>query len=59
MVELPNLTDDAAAEAEALAAAVALARTDAASVGHADMRAWLLRIAAGETDAPPPVPRHA
>jgi hypothetical protein len=49
--------DDDIAEAEALRAAVEEAQADRRSVPHADMRALLLRLAAGEFDAPPPVPR--
>jgi predicted transcriptional regulator len=52
------VVDDEAAEAAALAAAVAEARADPRAVPHEEMRAWLLRIAAGELDAPPPEPRH-
>jgi hypothetical protein len=53
------LPDDSAAEAEALGNAVARARADGASVPHTEVRAWLLRVAAGDTDAAPPVPRRA
>lgn len=45
------------AERRALGAAVAEARADPRSAPHAEVRAWLLRLAAGEFDAPPPVPR--
>jgi Fe-S-cluster formation regulator IscX/YfhJ len=45
---------DARADAEALAGAVEEARADPRFVPHADMRAWLLRVADGEFDAPPP-----
>jgi hypothetical protein len=55
---LPPPADDTA-EADALALAVARARADDRSVPHDEMRAWLLRLAAGEFDAPPPVPRPA
>ncbi|MCC6717573.1 MAG: hypothetical protein IT555_06790 [Acetobacteraceae bacterium] len=54
----PVPVDDDTAEAAALAAAVALARADDRSVSHAAMRHWLLRVADGEVDAPPPVPRR-
>lgn len=47
------------AEAEALARAVAEADADPREIPHEDMRAWLLRLAAGEFDAPPPEPREA
>lgn len=53
----PVELDDDVAEAAALLAAVARSRTDARGVPHAEMRAWLLKIAEGEFDAPPPVPR--
>lgn len=50
------LIDDDAAEARALAAAVAAAEADPRRVPHEAVRAWLLRLAAGEFDAPPPTP---
>jgi len=49
--------DEEAAEAEALAAAVADSDADPRVAPHDEVRAWLLRIAAGEFDAPPPQPR--
>jgi hypothetical protein len=49
--------EDDEAERRALEAAVAEARSDPLSAPHAEVRAWLLRLAAGEFDAPPPVPR--
>ena len=49
--------DEAAAEAQALAAAVAIAEGDPRRVPHEEVRTWLLRLAAGEFDAPPPQPR--
>ena len=52
-----TLADDETAEAAALADAVTRARMDKRSVSHAEMRAWLLRIANGEPTAPPPTPR--
>jgi hypothetical protein len=45
------------AERRALAAAVAAAEADPRGVPHAEMQAWLRRLAAGEHDAPPPKPR--
>lgn len=54
---LPDFDDDEAAELTALAAAVEEARADPRGVPHAEMRAWLLEIAAGNFDAPPPEPR--
>jgi DNA-binding IclR family transcriptional regulator len=50
---LPDI-DDSSADAEALAAAVAEARADPHGVSHEEVRAWLLRVAAGDFDAPPP-----
>jgi hypothetical protein len=49
--------EEEAAEAEALAAAVADSDADLRVAPHDEVRAWLLRIAAGEFDAPPPQPR--
>jgi Fe-S-cluster formation regulator IscX/YfhJ len=49
--------DEAAAEARALAAAIAESDADPRTVPHEDVRAWLLRLAQGEFDAPPPEPR--
>ena len=54
---LPDLDDDAA-ELTALAAAVAKARANKRGVPHEEMRVWLLEIAAGNFDAPPPVARE-
>ncbi len=49
--------DEDAAEAQALAAAIAVAEADPRRVPHEEVRAWLLRLANGEFDAPPPQPR--
>ena len=49
--------DDSAAEKAALEVAVAEADADPREVPHAEMRAWLLQIAAGNFDAPAPEPR--
>lgn len=49
--------DDEAAEVAALAAAVAASDADPRTVPHEEVREWLLRLAAGEFDAPPPDPR--
>ena len=46
-----------AAEAQALAAAIVESDADPRSAPHKDVRAWLLRIANGEFDVPPPEPR--
>jgi hypothetical protein len=54
---IPDIDDDTA-ESAALAVAVAEARADRRGIPHAEMQAWLLRVAAGELDAPPPEPRH-
>jgi len=58
MTQLFPLVDDdeAEAEARALAAAVAVAEADPWRVPHAEVRAWLLRLANGEFDASPPEP---
>jgi len=49
--------DEAEAEARALATAIADSDADPRTVPHEDVRAWLLRLARGEFDAPPPEPR--
>jgi len=49
--------DEAEAEARALAAAIAESDADPRTVPHEEVRAWLLRLAKGEFDAPPPEPR--
>ena len=49
--------DEDAAEVQALAAAIAEADADPRTAPHEEVRAWLLRIANGEFDAPPPKPR--
>ncbi|MBC7952797.1 MAG: hypothetical protein H7Z12_13390 [Rhodospirillaceae bacterium] len=54
---LPDM-DDTAAETEALVAAVAEARSDPRAVPHAEVRAWLLEVAAGDFDATPPEARR-
>lgn len=46
--------DDDAAEAVALAAAIAASDADPRTVPHDKVRAWLLRLASGDFDAPPP-----
>ena len=47
---------DARSGTHALAAAVAESDADPRTVLHEEVRAWLLRLAAGEFDAPPPEP---
>jgi hypothetical protein len=42
---------------QALFAAISKSRADKSEVPHEEMRAWLMKIAAGEFDAPPPIPR--
>jgi hypothetical protein len=49
--------DEGAAEVQALAAAIAASDADPGTASHEDVRAWLLRIANGEFDAPPPSTR--
>ena len=58
MIQPLPLTDNDEAEAEvrALAAAVAIAEADPRRVPHEEVRAWLMRLAHGEFDAPPPTP---
>ena len=53
----PDVNDEAAAETEALGRAIAEARADPREVPHAEVRAWLLKVAAGKFDAVHPVPR--
>jgi hypothetical protein len=54
---VPDFENEDAAELTALAAAVAEADADPSAVPHADVRAWLLELAAGNFDAPQPVAR--
>ena len=49
--------DDAQAEARALAVAIAESDADPRTVPHEEVRVWLLRLANGEFDAPPPEQR--
>lgn len=52
----PRVVDDEdAAEAQALAAAIAELDADPRTAPHEDVRPWLLRRATGEFDAPPPI----
>ena len=48
--------DEPDPETLALAAAVAAAEADPRRVPHEAVRAWLLRLANGELEAPPPNP---
>lgn len=49
--------DDDAAELAALTAAVAESDADPRIISHEKMCAWLLELAAGDFDAPPPLSR--
>lgn len=51
---IQDLDDDEAAELAALTAAVAEADADPVEIPHAKVRAWLLDLAAGRFDVPPP-----
>ena len=55
-VSLP-LDDDEAAELAALEAAIAKAQADPRRIPHEEVRAWLLRLAEGDFDAPRPIAR--
>lgn len=57
MINFAEIKDEAAAETALLLAAIKEARADPRYMPHEEMRAWLLRIAAGEFDAKPPEPR--
>ena len=52
----PLIADDEA-ERDALAAGIAVSDADPRIVPHDEVRIWLLRLAEGEFDAPPPEPR--
>jgi hypothetical protein len=55
---VPLIEDDEdAAEARALAAAAVESDADPRTAPHDEVRVWLLRIANGEFDVPPPEPR--
>lgn len=49
-----QIDDELEAERQLLEAAVAEAETDQRYVSHEDMRAWLLQLAQGNFNAPPP-----
>lgn len=51
------LIEDDEAEGRALAASIAESDADPRTAPHEAVRAWLLRLAQGEFDAPPPEPR--
>ena len=50
--------DDEAAEIAALTRAVEKARANKRGVPHEEMRIWVLELADGNFDAPPPVARE-
>ena len=52
---LSQIEEDA--ESLALAAAIAEADADPRVVPHEEVRVWLLRLAQGDFDAPPPEPK--
>ncbi len=56
-VSPPSTLDEEAAELAALTAAVNKSRSNKRGVPHADMREWLIELAAGNFDAKPPVSR--
>jgi len=56
MVTPVPLIDDDEAEGQALASAIAESDADPRTAPHDEVRAWLLRLAKGEFDAPPPEP---
>ena len=49
--------DEAEAESHALAAAIAESDADPRTVPHEEARAWLLGLASGDFNTPPPEPR--
>ncbi len=53
---LPDM-DDEATELAALKIAVDKSRANKRGIPHEEMRLWLLELAAGNFDAPPPVAR--
>lgn len=57
MINFAEIEDEAAAETALLLEAIKEARADPRFIPHEEMRAWLLRIAAGAFDAKPPEPR--
>ena len=57
MTEVATPIEDEEAEARLMAAAAAESDSDPRIAPHDEVRAWLLRLAQGEFDAPPPVAR--
>jgi hypothetical protein len=53
---VPIENDEDIAGIKALAASVAQSDADPRSAPHEEVRAWVLRIANGKFDAPPPEP---
>lgn len=53
----PFEDDEAEAERRAFEAAIAESDADPRTVPHEEVRDWLLHLANGEFDAPPPEPR--
>ncbi len=56
MIEPDTIVAIDDAEARALAVAIAQSDADPRTVPHAEVRAWLLRLANGETNLTAPVP---
>ncbi len=54
---ISGIEDEDTAELVALTSAVNESLTNPRAVPHDEMKAWLLEIAAGNFDAPPPVAR--
>lgn len=53
----PLIDNEETGETRALAAAIAKSDADPRTATHDEVRAWLLRLAEGEFDAPAPEPR--
>ena len=57
MPQAPTELDDEEADAAAMSAAIEVARADRRGMSHAEMREWLLKVAAGDLAVEPPTPR--
>jgi len=57
MVQPISMIEEEKAEALVLAAAIARSDADPRTTPHDTVRAWLLRLADGDFEAPPPEPR--
>jgi len=57
MVQPVSIIEEDEAEALALAAAIAQSDADPRTAPHDEVRAWLLRLADGDFEAPSPEPR--